>query len=140
MLTAKQEKFVRCLVKGMSQREAYKHSYDSKRMKDSTIDKRASEIFNKGEVRGRYETLMKKLENEAIMSAKDRMKFLTRIIDGRETETKTYWEDGESHSEESTADLSTKMKALDILNKMDGQYKTILDGSVEVKKKLEDLL
>ena len=38
------------------------------------------------------------------------------------------------------ADLNTKLKAIDILNKMDGEYKTILDGKVEVKKKLEDVL
>ena len=33
MLTPKQEKFVQNLIKGMSQREAYKKSYDTKNMK-----------------------------------------------------------------------------------------------------------
>lgn len=140
VLTPKQEKFVRNLVQGMSQREAYKASYNAVNMKDGTIDKRASELFNKREIKGRYDELLQKLEDKSIMNAKDRMMFLTRIINGTETETKTYWEDGEGHTEESTADLNTKMKALDILNKMSGEYKTILGGNVEVTKKLEDLL
>mgnify|MGYP006999450987 FL=1 len=37
------------------------------------------------------------------------------------------------------ADLNTKLKAIDTLNKMTGEYKTILDGKVDIKK-LEDLL
>lgn len=59
MLTVKQERFVQELVKGKSQREAYKASYDAERMKDSTIDKKASLLFKKGEIRGRYEEIMK---------------------------------------------------------------------------------
>jgi len=60
MLTKKQEKFVQELVKGKSQREAYKAAYNAAKMKDETIDKKASLIFQKGEIRGRYEELMKK--------------------------------------------------------------------------------
>ena len=39
MLTAKQEKFVQELIKGKSQREAYKEAFNCKNMKDETIDK-----------------------------------------------------------------------------------------------------
>ena len=64
MLTFKQESFVQNIIKGMSQREAYKNSYDARNMKDTTIDKKASELFQKGEIRGRYNELVKKLEDQ----------------------------------------------------------------------------
>jgi len=57
MLTAKQERFVQELIKGKSQREAYKSSYDASRMLDKTIDNRAYVLFKKSEIRARYDEL-----------------------------------------------------------------------------------
>ena len=42
MLTVKQEKFVQNLIKGMSQREAYKKAYNAK-YKEEVLHVRASE-------------------------------------------------------------------------------------------------
>lgn len=50
---AKQEKFVQNLVKGMSQREAYKSSYNASNMKDTTIDSNASRLFADSKVLAR---------------------------------------------------------------------------------------
>lgn len=69
MLTAKQEKFVRELVKGKSQREAYKAAYNASNMKDTTIDKKASLLFNQGAIRGRYDELQRKVENKVTYDA-----------------------------------------------------------------------
>lgn len=122
MLTPKQEKYVQNLVKGMSQREAYKNSYNASNMKDTTIDKKASELFQKGEIRGRYDELVKRLENTAIMDAQERMKWLTKVVKGDVKEKYTYWNDGEQYDGEREADLTTKIKAIDTLNKMDNSY------------------
>lgn len=122
MLTPKQEKYVQNLVKGMSQREAYKNSYNASNMKDTTIDKKASELFQKGEIRGRYDELIKRLENTAIMDAQERMKWLTKVVKGDVKEKYTYWNDGEQYDGEREADLTTKIKAIDTLNKMDNSY------------------
>ena len=46
MLTPKREKFVRNLADGMTQRKAYRNSFNAEKMKDSTVDRRASELFN----------------------------------------------------------------------------------------------
>lgn len=54
MLTDKQEKFVQELIKGKSQREAYKIAYNTKKMTDKSIDVKASELFNNGKVTVRY--------------------------------------------------------------------------------------
>lgn len=60
MLTKKQEKFVQELVKGKTQREAYKAAYNTAKMKDETIDSCASRVFKKDEVTARYNDLMEK--------------------------------------------------------------------------------
>ena len=66
-LTPKQEKFIQGIVSGkLSQREAYKQAYNATKMKDETIDKKASILFSKGEIRGRYEQLISEYSKEAI--------------------------------------------------------------------------
>lgn len=140
MLTVKQEKFIQNIVKGKSQREAYKDAYNAT-YKDSSIDSKASTLFNSEKVQARYKELMQELEQETIMSAKERMEWLTGIIKNKEND-KVYIKakKGKIKLKEVVPDLSTRMRALDILNKMTGEYKTILDGSVELEEKLEDLI
>lgn len=46
MLTDKQENFVKYLIKGMSQRQAYKKSYPNDKSSDETIDRNASVLLN----------------------------------------------------------------------------------------------
>ena len=63
-LTTKQEIFVQRLIEANSQREAYKFAYEADNMKDETIDKRASELFSKGDIKGRYEELKNELKQK----------------------------------------------------------------------------
>lgn len=122
-LTDKQEKFVLNLINGMSQREAYKNSYDAENMKDETIDSKASELFKKGTIRERYEELKQKRENAYIMTAIERMKLLTDIANGDMKERdKVVTPSGQVVDVEKDSNLSTRMKALDMLNKMEGNY------------------
>ena len=141
MLNVKQEKFINNIVSGMSQRQAYKDAYQVNYDEDA-IDNNASKLFNKDEVQARYKELIEKAQDKAIMSAIERKKWLTEVIQNIQCEDIYFkTEDGlETKVGSKNADLNTKMKAMDMLNKMDGEYRTILDGSVEVKKKLEDLL
>lgn len=77
-LTAKQELFVHELIKGKSQREAYKIAYDTGNMSDAVIDVKACELLKNGKVAVRYEELhsrlVKESEDECIVSAKDVLK------------------------------------------------------------------
>lgn len=139
MLTIKQEKFIQNIVNGMSQREAYKDAYNAK-YKDEVIDVRACELFKSSKVQVRYNELIKQLEDESIMSAKDRMKWLSDVINGKIKHT-SYNSNGDAYENE--AYISDKMKAIDILNKMDGQYVTKLEGNIglsyeEALKKVSD--
>lgn len=145
MLTVKQEKFVQNIIKGMSQREAYKEAYGAK-YKDEVIDVRACELFNSSKIQVRYNELLKKLEDESIMSAKERMKWLTKIINGEILEdipVMTDIKEDKVNTIKCPIKLDTKLKALDTLNKMDGQYVTKLEGNIgvsyeEALKKVSD--
>ena len=107
-MTAKQEKYVQNLIQGMSQRQAYKDAYpNAAKWKDETVDSKASVLLNKGakgKVLARYKELLKKTEDNAIMNAKERRKWLTMQILNNDNS------------------LSDRLKAMDILNRMDGEY------------------
>lgn len=82
-LTPKQEKFVQELLKGKSQRDAYKAAYNATKMKDCVIDVKASELLKIGKVAVRYSELhgkvLKRAEEQAIMSAVDILKEIESI-------------------------------------------------------------
>ncbi len=143
MLNAKQEKFINNIVDGMSQRQAYKDAYNAE-YDDDAIDNKASKLFNKDEVQARYKELIEQLKDKTIMSAKERMKWLTDVINGDIKEVATTFhtdEEGNTETIESefVSKLDTRLKALDTLNKMSGEYVTKLEGNVKIEK-LEDLL
>lgn len=102
---AKHEKFVQCLIQGMSQRKAYREAFPaSVKWKDSTVDVKGSQLFSDDKIAIRYRELINESKNEAILNRIDRMKILTEIA-----------KDGEEKPD-------SRMKAIDLLNKMDGEY------------------
>lgn len=123
MLNAKQERFVQNLIKGMSQREAYKNAYNAT-YDPNAIDSKACNLFNSDKIQARYKELMEEVKDEAIMTAIERRKWLTNVINGKELEkVEITLVDGQKELVGSKeADLNTKMKAMDMLNKMDGEY------------------
>ena len=126
-LTPKQERFIQNIVSGMSQRQAYKESYDAENMTDETIDKEACLLFNSPKIAERYRELIEELKDKAIMTATERMIWLTEVIKDIQKE-KVLVEDIEISK---TADLNTKMKAMEILNKMSGEYITKVEADVK---------
>ena len=123
MLTDKRKKFIQGLVKGMSQREAYRNAFpNSKNWKDHVVDSKASELFRNGEVQARYNELTQKADNDAIMSAIERKQWLTKVINGEIKDKEPVFHDGDVTIADVDTSISTKIKALDTLNKMDGQY------------------
>lgn len=140
MLTPKQEKFVRNLVNGMSQREAYKNSYDAENMSDKVIDNEASLLFKSPEISVRYQELIERAATASVMSAQERLEYLTEVIQGIEREHGVVvTKDGATVEYDAQADLNTKLKAIDLMNKMQGEYTTKFEGNLNVVK-LEDLI
>lgn len=112
---ARYEKFVQCLIAGMSQRKSYREAFkQSARWKDETVDSKASNLFKTGKVQTRYKELQEEAQDAAIMTRKERMVALSGIAQNAEKE----------------ADM---IKAIDTLNKMDGDYTSKLELSGEVK-------
>lgn len=80
-LTAKQEKFIQGIVSGLSQREAYKQAYNTNKMKDETIDVKASKMFNMDKVRIRYQELINEFKDKALYSREEAVNDLIWIKD-----------------------------------------------------------
>lgn len=125
---------------GLNGMQAYLKAYKTCKRED-TAKVNASRLLTNANIQNYIKALQEKIEDETIMTAKERMKWLSEVIkDIQREEIKIKLPDG---SDEvlymKNADLNTKLKAIDTLNKMTGEYKTILDGKVDIKK-LEDLL
>ena len=109
------EKFAQCLASGMSQRNAYRVAFpNSNRWKDETVDSKASVLAKNDKVLERLRELAEQSTTEAVMNATQRKEWLTSIIRSESEETKD------------------KLKAVDILNRMEGEYvdKVQLGGQV----------
>lgn len=104
MLTPKQELFVQKILEGMTQADAYRSAYSTKRMADKTIWENASRLMADSKVAARLKELRDKIATDSIMSAQERLEWLTRLIQNEEEGT------------------NEKLKAIDIMNKMQGEY------------------
>lgn len=112
MLTPKQEKFVQGIVQGMSQADAYRSAYSCKNMSDNAIYREASLMVDSPKIAQRLQELRGKLEKSTIMTAQQRLEWLTGII---------------TSAEETTTD---KLRAADIMNKMQGEYTQKIEANV----------
>ena len=122
MLTAKQEQLVQNIIQGMSQADAYRSAYDTKRMSDNAIYREASLLMSNPKVAQRLAELAKAADTPKIMSAQKRLEWLTRLIEN----------DGEGTNE--------KLKAIDIMNKMQGEYVQKVQASVTYEDNLRELV
>jgi phage terminase small subunit len=115
MLTAKQEKFVQGIIEGMSQADAYRSAYSTARMADKTIHENASRLANDSKVAARIAELRGQISTESIMTAQKRLEWLTELV----MSNKAF-----------TAD---KLRAIEIMNKMTGEYvqRVVADVSYE---------
>lgn len=111
MLTDKQEKFALKVVEGKSLSDAYRECYDCENSSDKTIWNEASILAKNQEVAKRIDELREQLVKPTIMTAQQRLEFLTNVINGQE-------------------DMVHKLKALDLMNKMQGEYVQKIDANV----------
>jgi hypothetical protein len=90
-------------------------------MTDKTVNEKASRLASDDKVRARMQELRASLATPKIMSAQERLEWLSSVIQS----------EGES-----TRD---KLSASDQMNKMQGEYLTKIEGNLNVSK-LEDLI
>lgn len=111
MLTEKQEKFVQGIIEGKSQADAYRAAYNTNRMSDKSVWELASRLMNDVKVVSRLKELRDQIAGEKIMSAAKRAQRLTEFA--------------------TDADPNVAMKAIDLLNKMTGEYVQRVEADVK---------
>lgn len=113
MLTPMQEQFAQNIAKGMNQADAYRSAYPNQRMSDKTLWVKASELANNGKVMVRVKELRDKAATPAVMSAQKRLEWLTETITSEEVS------------------VGDKLRAIDIMNKMQGEYVQKVEADVK---------
>jgi phage terminase small subunit len=112
MLTAKQEAFAVNIVEGMNQADAYRSAYSAKNMSDNAIYREASLLVSNPKIAQRIAELREELSKPTIMTAQKRLEWLTELINSEE-------------------DVNAKLKAIDIMNKMQGEYTQKIEADVK---------
>ena len=117
-LTAKEEKYVQGLVTGLSQRKAYREAYPSSEdLKDRTVDSRASELFKKSNVLGRYNELMEEHKDKALWTREEAVNELKWLY---KQAIKSIEEQDEGYVRQGTS--SALLGAIQELNKLEDLY------------------
>lgn len=112
MLTPKQEKFAQSIaLEEMNQSDAYRSAYSCAKMSDKTIWENASRLMADSKVIARIAELRQEAITPKVMSAQKRREKLTDIAENSE-------------------DPNVAMKAIDLLNKMTGEYVQKVEAAV----------
>ena len=112
MLTPKQEKFAQSIaLEEMNQSDAYRSAYSCTKMSDKTIWENASRLMADSKVTARIAELRQETITPKVMSAQKRREKLTDIAENAE-------------------DPNVAMKAIDLLNKMTGEYVQKVEAAV----------
>ena len=130
MLTENQEKFCQGIIEGKSQAEAYREAYPRQRSSDKTIWEAASRLMANSKVNARIKELRDQLAKPTIMSAQERLEWLTRVINGEIGEKVLQVIDGEEVEIEVPTSLKNKISAMDTMNKMTGEYTQKIEAAV----------
>ena len=88
-LTPKQNDFVIGLLKGMSQRQAYKMAYEADNMKNETIDSKASMLFKQENIQLVYSQLIREKQKAIIKNTSKINSDLISKIDKYKNENET---------------------------------------------------
>jgi hypothetical protein len=105
-------------------------------MTDKTVDEKACILFADDKIRARYHELIERAANASVMTAQERLEFLTEIITGIQREHRVQYTDEGEREYEEPADLNTRLKAVDLMNKMQGEYTTKIEADVNSEVKI----
>lgn len=122
-LTPKMIKFCEGVASGMMPVDAYRNAYDAKNMKDNTCRREAWILMQREDITEYVENLRKPIQNHQKNVA----------ISERERKKAILWEIIEDMEEKT----ENRLRAIDILNRMDQDY--LEQQIAESKDKLQDL-
>lgn len=114
---ARHETFAQELAKGISQRKAYRVAFpNSQKWKDSTVDSRACDLAKNSKVLARVKEIQDLATSKAVKTVTERKEWLSQIMDDRSEKTEN------------------KLKACDMLNKMDDAYSDAEEKKARIDK------
>lgn len=114
-LTAQQDKFAQAIaLEDMNQADAYRSAYNTSRMSDETIWVKASNLAKQDKVRVRITELRAQAMTPKVMNAQKRREKLSELAEDE--------------------DPNVAMKAIDLLNKMDGEYVQKIAAEVQTEQ------
>jgi phage terminase small subunit len=99
-------------------------------MSDNAIYREASLLMSNPKIAQRLKELREDMMKPSIMSAQERLEYLTRVIKGEEAEKIVQFIEGERIEEEIPPAIKTRLNALDIMNRMQGEYVSKVEAEV----------
>lgn len=143
ILSSQQRKFCEEYVNnGNNGMQAYFEAYKSCK-KENTAMAAASRLLRNVKVAEYIEELQAELKKKAIMTAEERMIWLTKVLNGEIKEKVAVQHENRETGEikmietDFPAKLDTKLKSMEILNKMTGEYTEKLELSNNKEKPFE---
>lgn len=106
-MNERQKKFAECLLACGNRTEAARQAGYS----DSYAEHRSDELWRNVEIQQYYKQLVEKAQDERILTARERQAMLSDVARGKYA-------------------TQDRLRAIDILNKMTGEYVTKIEGSV----------
>lgn len=138
ILSNQQRTFCEEYVKnGSNATQAYLIAYKSCKT-EKTAGVNASRLLGNARVQDYIKELQEELKEKAIMSAEERMIWLTKVLNGEIKEKVAVQHENRETGEikmietDFPAQLKIKLAALDTLNKMTGEYVTNIKGNLSL--------
>ncbi len=79
--SAKQEAFCQAICDGMNQSDAYRHAFNASKMKPETINNKAYELMQNGEITARIQELRGKLQERVLITREDVLQGILEAIE-----------------------------------------------------------
>lgn len=131
-ITKQQERFcLEYIHNGLNGKQAYKVAYP-KCKSEQAAEAGASRLLRNVKVQEYIKELQSEFKKTKVMSIEDRREWLSNIVGEKVLDKSTkYNKDGDEIVVERAASLFDKMKAIDMLNKMDGAYTENINANVK---------
>lgn len=88
MLTLKQENLCMFYVESGNKTDAYRKAFNAQKMQERTINKRANEIFERGDIKGRVEELRKPVLKKMQITLESHLNKLAELRDKADADEK----------------------------------------------------
>ena len=118
-LTPKQQKFCQCIVSGMSGKDSYMTAYNSN--SDNTAYQESYVLLQRKDIKEYIATLKKPIEKQVISERQKKRNFLWEVIN------------------DETQSMNDRLRATDLLNKMDSEYTQTTHNINESKTNISGL-